>query len=61
MIKKKIKEKTPIVLPSLKKPDADPEDIPAANISKEEEEDTIPEEDPFETPPYEPPEPGEGP
>jgi hypothetical protein len=61
MIRKQKKEKLPVVLPSLKKPDADPDDLKVQDISKEEEDDAIPEEDPFETPPYEPPMPGEGP
>lgn len=58
---KKIKEKLPIILPSLKKTDADPEDLRTEKETVEEELDKIPEEDPLETPPYEPPEPGEGP
>lgn len=61
MVKKKADGKTVIVKPSLKKPDADPEDMTIIPVTKEEELDTIPDEDPFENPLYEPPVDGEGP
>jgi len=61
MIKKKQKDKAPLVLPSLMKPDAEPEEITAKEVSAVEEQDLIQEEDDFETPPSEPAKPGEGP
>lgn len=61
MRKKKIKEKPPIVLPSLKRPEPDPSELKIKETEDEKILDKIPEEDPFDTPPYEPPEPGEGP
>jgi hypothetical protein len=42
-------------------PEIKPEVDPEYPLLPEEEPDVIPEEDPFETPPYEVPEPGEGP
>ncbi len=42
-------------------PEADPSSIPAIPLAPEEESDIIPDEDLFETPLYEDPEPGEGP
>jgi hypothetical protein len=45
----------------VKHPPPEAEETPLLPLSKEEELDIIPEEDLFETPPYEPPQPGEGP
>ncbi|MBK8090349.1 MAG: hypothetical protein IPK31_22030 [Chitinophagaceae bacterium] len=43
------------------RPEADPSSMPAIPLLPEEESDIIPDEDLFETPLYEEPEPGEGP
>lgn len=51
-------EKSP--LPEVS-PEADPSSIPVIPLSPEEEADIVPDEDLFETPLYEEPEPGEGP
>jgi hypothetical protein len=59
---KSIKKDNPVLVkPSLKKPDAEPSELPDLPVSKEEELDNIPEEDDFVTPPYEQPPEGEGP
>ena len=42
-------------------PEADPSSLPPIPLAPEEELDVVPDEDLFETPPYEDPEPGEGP
>ncbi len=58
---KKQPDKTTVIIPPAGQPDtnplADPEDL----IVPEQDPDIITDEDPFETPPYESPEPGEGP
>jgi hypothetical protein len=61
MVKRINKTKPDLVKPSLIKPDTDPSDLPVVPASKEDELDSIPDEDEFETPPYEPPPEGEGP
>lgn len=61
MAKKKIPPK-PFEIPAPeKRPEMDPSHIPESPELPEEDPDLIPEEDPFETPPFEIPEPGEGP
>ena len=42
-------------------PEVFPEEVPEAPVTPEEEPDIIPDDDPFETPPFEIPIPGEGP
>jgi hypothetical protein len=44
-----------------KVPEIEPDELPENPVSPEDETDLIPDEDPFETPPEEMPEPGEGP
>lgn len=51
----------PEVAPPKKSPEVEPISDPEEPLIPEEEPDAIPEEDPFVTPPYEVPEPGEGP
>lgn len=52
----------PIETPTpLRKPDIEAPMDPEEPVIPEEDPDIIPDEDPFETPPYEVPEPGEGP
>lgn len=59
---KKIIPGKPIEIPNPGKyPEADPVFDPEEPIVPEEDPDIIPEEDPFENPPYEIPDPGEGP
>ena len=59
---KKLKPISPIEIPSPdKNREYDPDYIPEIPVLPVEEPDLIPDEDPFETPPYELPEPGEGP
>jgi hypothetical protein len=59
---KKIQPEEPIGVPPLRRdPEVYPEEIPEAPVLPAEEPDVIPQEDPFETPPYEVPPPGEGP
>lgn len=54
-------KKTPNI-PSIEiSPEMDPSDIPAIPLKPEEELDIIPDDELLETPPYEAPEPGEGP
>lgn len=61
MAKKKPLQK-PFEIPAPeKRPEMDPSHIPESPELPEEDPDLIPEEDPFETPPFEIPEPGEGP
>jgi hypothetical protein len=59
------KSKTPIKLPEVEPPEKTvevPKPIdPSPPLTPEENPDTIPEEEPFETPPYEVPPPAEGP
>jgi hypothetical protein len=55
-------KKQPVEIPPPEKnPVYNPDVIPETPPLPEEEPDIIPDEDPFETPPYEVPEPGEGP
>ena len=58
---KKTQQKEPIKISPADNPDIYPEDIPEPPPLPEEEADIIPDEELFETPPYEPPPPGEGP
>ena len=59
---KKTQPKEPIEIPTPERnPEINPEDIPESPVLPEEEPDIIPDEDPFITPPYEVPQPGEGP
>lgn len=51
----------PEIAPSRKTPEVQPIIDPEEPLIPEEEPDKIPEEDPFVSPPYEVPEPGEGP
>ncbi len=61
MAKKNSRGKTkPVQLPEIS-PEADPSSVPVIPLLPEEESDVIPDEDLFETPPYEDSEPGEGP
>ncbi|MFN5422423.1 MAG: hypothetical protein ACK5AO_04075 [bacterium] len=57
--------KKPVTIPEVTPPDKTPEVEPLVDpeepLVPEEDPDIIPEEKPFETPPYEVPEPGEGP
>ena len=51
-----------VIIPSKEiNPEADPADTPVIQVSPEEELDMIPDDELMETPPYEAPEPGEGP
>jgi len=61
MMPKKIQPKEPIEIPPAKYPEIHPDEITEIPLVPEEVPDIIPDEDPFETPPYEVPEPGEGP
>jgi len=59
---KKIKPDKPLEIPSPEgKPEIDPIIDPEEPLIPTENPDIIPDEDPFETPPYEIPPPGEGP
>ena len=59
---KKIKPDKPFEIPSPQKhPEINPVIDPEEPIAPIEDPDVIPDEDPFETPPYEIPPPGEGP
>ena len=59
---KKIQPEEPIGVPAPRRdPEVYPEEIPETPLLPAEEPDVIPQEDPFETPPYEVPPPGEGP
>lgn len=59
---KKKKADKPVEVPSPGKYiEVNPDEIPESPALPEEDPEIIPDEDPFETPPYEIPEPGEGP
>ena len=53
-------KKKPHEIPPVKDPDIHPDAVPDLPVLPEEDP-MIPDEDPYETPPYEVPEPGEGP
>ncbi len=63
MPKKENQPKQPVEVPPPpgKNIESDPDRVPELPQLPDEEPDIIPDEDPFETPPYEVPEPGEGP
>lgn len=59
---KKIKPEVPVEIPSPgRDPEIHPDAIPDLPLLPDEDPDIIPDEEPFETPPHEIPEPGEGP